>query len=92
MYRFITESLLLAFIWKSTVNYGSAKPLPPPSLAIVSRSTITSYRETFYHITIHNKGSGMRVTRVTTDDAEQPDQAVYLNDDGNPHYVNVDIE
>jgi cellobiose phosphorylase len=49
------------------------------------------YRETFYHITIRNEGSGMTVTRVVVDGVEQPERSVPLIDDRHDHSVEVDV-
>jgi len=50
------------------------------------------YRETFYHITINNGGSGLTVKRVVADGSEQAERFVPLIDDRNHHNVEVDVE
>ena len=47
------------------------------------------YRETVYHVTVHNGGAGTTVARVLTDNIEQPDLTVSMVDDRNPHEVEV---
>jgi len=49
------------------------------------------YRETFYHITINNGGSGFTVNRVVVDGNEQGEKFVPLIDDRNDHQVEVDV-
>src|SRR5207244_5907295 len=55
------------------------------------------YRETFYHITIHNDdgsgGSGAAaVKQIIVDGTDQPDKTVALVDDRNEHNVDVHLE
>jgi cyclic beta-1,2-glucan synthetase len=49
------------------------------------------YRETFYHITIRNGGSGLTVKRVVVDGDEQPEMSVPLVDDRSDHNVEVEV-
>jgi cyclic beta-1,2-glucan synthetase len=47
------------------------------------------YRETFYHITIHNSAAGAGVCRLSLDGSDLPDDFVTLIDDGREHQVEV---
>ncbi|OYV74128.1 MAG: hypothetical protein B7Z74_02780, partial [Deltaproteobacteria bacterium 21-66-5] len=47
------------------------------------------YRETHYHITVHNRGGGSTVERVVVDGIEQAELSVSLIDDRNDHQVEV---
>lgn len=49
------------------------------------------YRETFYHITIRNGGSGLSVKRVVADGSEQAEMSVPLVDDRRDHNVEVEL-
>jgi cellobiose phosphorylase len=49
------------------------------------------YRETFYHITIRNGGSGLAVKRVVVDGGEQAEMSVSLVDDRSDHNVEVEV-
>ena len=49
------------------------------------------YRETFYHITIRNGGSGLTVKRVVVDGNEQAEMFVPLVDDRRDHNVEVEL-
>src|SRR5205807_8395533 len=54
MYRLITESLLGLHLEVDKLRFAPRVPAQWPSYKIHYR-----YRETFYHITIHNGGTGM---------------------------------
>ncbi|HEV3022849.1 MAG TPA: glycosyl hydrolase family 65 protein [Pirellulales bacterium] len=49
------------------------------------------YRETFYHITVHNRGGGSTVERVVIDGSDQSELYVPLGDDREDHHVEVEI-
>ena len=49
------------------------------------------YRETVYHITIRNGGSGLAVKRVVVDGGEQAEMSVSLVDDRSDHNVEVEV-
>jgi cyclic beta-1,2-glucan synthetase len=84
MYRLITESLLGLHLEIDRLRFEPRMPKAWPSYKMHYR-----YRETFYHITIHNGGNGMSVGRVTVDGGEQPEQTVPLVDDRKDHIVEV---
>lgn len=86
MYRLITESLLGLHLDVDKLRFTPCLPPDWPSLKIHYR-----YRETFYHITLRNRGSGSCVTRVVTDGTEEPERFVSLVDDRNDHQVTVDV-
>jgi cyclic beta-1,2-glucan synthetase len=86
MYRLITESLLGVQLDVDKLRFTPCLPPSWPSLKIHYR-----YRETFYHITIRNSGSGVVVNRIVTDGTEQPEPFVPLVDDRNDHNVEVDV-
>lgn len=86
MYRLITESLLGLRLDVDKLRLAPCLPSGWSSLKIHYR-----YRETFYHITIHNGGNGLTVKRVVADGSEQPEKSVPLIDDRNHHNVEVDV-
>jgi cyclic beta-1,2-glucan synthetase len=86
MYRLITESLLGLRLEVDKLRFAPCLPQAWPSLKIHYR-----YRETNYHITIKNGGSGSTVQRVVVDGNEQVEKFVSLVDDRNHHNVEVDV-
>ncbi len=86
MYRLITESLLGLRLDVDKLRFVPCLPQGWSTFKIHYR-----YRETFYHITFNNSGSGSTVERVIADGNEQPDKCVPLVDDRNDHQVNVDM-
>lgn len=86
MYRLITESLLGLRLDVDKLRFAPCLPAHWPSLKIHYR-----YRETLYHISIRNNGSGLTVNRVVVDGNEQSERTVPLIDDRNQHNVEVDV-
>jgi cellobiose phosphorylase len=86
MYRLITESLLGLHLEIDKLRFTPCLPAGWSSFKIHYR-----YRETFYHITIRNGGSGMTVQRLVVDGTDQPDRTVPLVDDRIDHNVEVDL-
>ncbi|MCX5772069.1 MAG: cyclic beta 1-2 glucan synthetase [Candidatus Hydrogenedentes bacterium] len=86
MYRLITESLLGLQLHADVLRFAPCLPPAWQTFKIHYR-----YRETFYHITVHNAGGGKSVNRVVTDGLEQPDKAIHLLDDHNQHDVDVEV-
>ena len=84
MYRLITESLLGLHLEVDKLRFAPRMPADWPTYKIHYR-----YRETVYHVTVHNGGAGTTVARVLTDNIEQPDLTVSMVDDRNPHEVEV---
>jgi cellobiose phosphorylase len=86
MYRLIAESLLGLRLEVDKLRFTPCLPTGWPSLKIHYR-----YRETVYHITLVNSGSGGTVERVVIDGTEHPDKCVPLSDDRIDHNVQVDV-
>ena len=86
MYRLITEALLGLHLEIDKLRFAPCFPVDWTSLKIHYR-----YRETFFHITFHNGGTGQGVTKIVVDGNEQPDKLVPLVDDRNHHNVDVDV-
>jgi cyclic beta-1,2-glucan synthetase len=84
MYRLITESLLGLILEVDKLRFA---PCLPPSWSTFKIHY--RYRETFYHITVHNRGSGSTVERVAVDGSDQPEPYVPLFDDRKEHQVEV---
>src|SRR5205823_12594360 len=87
MYRLITESLLGLRLEVDKLHLAPRVPKEWTSFKIHYR-----YRETFYHITIHNGGSGSNVKKLVMDGAEQPECVITLIDDRKHHDVDVELE
>ncbi|MBV8780678.1 MAG: hypothetical protein JO353_04710, partial [Phycisphaerae bacterium] len=85
MYRLITESLLGLHL---EVDQLRLTPLIPQSWQ--SFKIHYRYRETFYHITLNNRG-GNEVVRVTVDGNEQSEKTVRLVDDRRDHNVEIEL-
>jgi cyclic beta-1,2-glucan synthetase len=86
MYRLITESLLGLQLDVDKLRFTPCLPADWPSFKIHYR-----YRETFYHITILNSGTGATVKRVLLDGNDQPEKFVPLVDDRHDHNAEVDV-
>ena len=96
LYRLLIESLLGL---RLEVDRLRLEPvLPPLSGGVMEGRTPAwrsfkihyRYRETPYHITIHNRG-GKSVTRLVLDGAECPDATMPLVDDRREHEVTVEM-
>ena len=85
MYRLITESLLGLILEVDRLRFAPCLPQAWSTFKIHYR-----YRETFYHITVDNRG-GSTIERVTVDGGDQPDRSVPLIDDRNDHQVVVEV-
>jgi cyclic beta-1,2-glucan synthetase len=86
MYRLATESLLGLHL---EVDHLRITPLMPEkweSLTIHYR-----YRDTFYHIQVHNLGGGQTVRRVTVEGVDQPELTIPLVDDRHERKVEIEI-
>jgi cyclic beta-1,2-glucan synthetase len=86
MYRLITESLLGLQLAVDKLRFTPCLPPDWPSYKMYYR-----YRETVYHITIRNGGTGAAVSRVVVDGTEQPEKFVPLVNDRNQHEVEVNV-
>jgi cyclic beta-1,2-glucan synthetase len=84
MYRLITESLLGLNLEVDQLRFAPCLPADWSVFKIHYR-----YRETYYHITIHNRGDGCTVERITLDGVERPELTVPLLDDRADHHVEV---
>jgi cellobiose phosphorylase len=86
LYRLITESIIGLRLDVDKLRFVPCLPSHWKDFKIHYR-----YRETFYHITFHNSGSGTFVSRVSADGADKADKAVPLVDDRNQHFVDVEV-
>jgi cyclic beta-1,2-glucan synthetase len=86
MYRLITESLLGLRLDVNRLRFAPCLSVGWSSFKIHYR-----YRETFYHITIRNGGSGLAVKQVVVDGGVQADMSVALLDDRRHHNVEVNV-
>jgi len=86
MYRLITESLLGLRLDVDKLRFAPCFPSNWTSFKVHYR-----YRETFYHITLRNSGTGRAVKRILLDGNEQPEKWVPLTDDRNDHHADVEI-
>ncbi len=86
MYRLITESLLGLRLNVDRLSFEPQLPKAWPSYKIHYR-----FRDTVYHITVHNGGEGAVVTRVVVDGVEQPDLMIPLVDDRHDHSAEVHL-
>jgi cellobiose phosphorylase len=85
MYRLILESLLGLRLEVDKLRFAPCLPSDWESFKIHYR-----YRETFYHITIHQTDNGSTAS-VTFDGVEQPDGSIPLVDDRQEHSAEVRI-
>jgi cyclic beta-1,2-glucan glucanotransferase len=86
MYRLLTESLLGLTLEVDILRLTPRFPVGWTSFKLHYR-----YRETVYHITCTNRGSGNEVLRLVLDGNEQSEKFLLLVDDRNEHYVDVEI-
>ncbi len=86
MYRLIVELLLGLRLKVDQLSVAPCLPAEWVKLQIHYR-----YRETFYHITIHNSGATSTVYRVALDGAELSDEFITLIDDGRDHEIEVEM-
>jgi cellobiose phosphorylase len=84
MYRLITEALLGIRLEVDRLHLTPRVPAAWKEFKIHYR-----YRETFYHIQVHNPAGGTTVERVLLDGVEQSDHTVPLQDDRRDHQVEV---
>lgn len=87
MYRLIVESLLGLHVEVDRLRITPCLPAQWTTFQMHYR-----YRETFYHITIHNHGPDATVRRLTLDGAELPEDFVTLIDDGQDHQIEVEMQ
>jgi cyclic beta-1,2-glucan synthetase len=87
MYRLITESLLGIHLEINCLRFAPCLPSSWKTFKIHYR-----YRETFYHITVHNFGGGKIVKRLVLDGVDQQDGRLCMNDDRQEHAVEVEID
>jgi cellobiose phosphorylase len=86
MYRLIVESLLGLHLEVNKLRFKPCLPAEWSTFRIHYR-----YRETFYHITIHNHGAGAVVCRVALDGVQLSDDFVTLVDDGRDHEIELEM-
>ena len=86
MYRLITESLLGLRLDANKLRFAPCLPSGWTSFIIHYR-----YRETVYHITLRNSGSGRTVKQVLLDGNEQAERYVPLIDDRTNHHAEVEV-
>jgi len=84
MYRLITESILGLRLSVDRLRFEPCLPPAWPSYTVHYR-----YRETVYHIVVHNDADNGGATRVVVDGTDQPGDAVQLVDDRRDHHVEV---
>ncbi|HSI34959.1 MAG TPA: glycosyl hydrolase family 65 protein, partial [Tepidisphaeraceae bacterium] len=84
MYRLITESILGLRLSVDRLRFEPCLPAAWPSYTVHYR-----YRETVYHIVVHNHADRGEATRVVVDGTDQPGDAVHLVDDRRDHRVDV---
>jgi cellobiose phosphorylase len=85
MYRLIVESLLGLRLDVDKLSFSPCLPDEWQSFKLHYR-----YRDTFYHITLHNHG-GREAARVTLDGVDQLDKAIHFVDDRQEHSADVEI-
>ncbi|MBI2806708.1 MAG: hypothetical protein HYX68_17150 [Planctomycetes bacterium] len=86
MYRLITESLLGLRLDADKLRFAPCFPAGWISFKIHYR-----FRETVYHITLRNTGTGNVVKRIVLDGNERPEEWVPLIDDRNDHHAEVEV-
>jgi cyclic beta-1,2-glucan synthetase len=86
LYRLIVESLLGLKLEVDKLRFAPCLPADWKSFKLHYR-----YRETVYHISVHQTHAGDDKTGVTVDGVDQPDEAVPLIDDRLEHAVEVII-
>jgi cyclic beta-1,2-glucan synthetase len=86
MYRLIVESLIGLRLETDKLHFAPCLPDSWTTFKIHYR-----YRQTFYHITIHNPGGGASRGRLTLDGEELDADFITLVDDGREHDVQVEL-
>jgi cellobiose phosphorylase len=86
MYRLIVESLIGIHLEVDKLRFSPRLPAAWTQFKLHYR-----YRETFYHITIHNHGPATIVCRITIDGNELADDFITLIDDHQPHEVHIEM-
>jgi cellobiose phosphorylase len=86
MYRLVTESLLGLHV---EVDRLRIEPVLAPGWS--GYDIHYRWRDSVYHIHVHNAGGGAAVTRVTCDGAVQADRSIPLHDDRQEHEVEVEV-
>ena len=86
MYRLITESLLGLHLEIDRLRFAPCLPNDWESFKVHYR-----YRETYYHITLHNAGGGKVVNSVAVDGMQRSGNTLPLVDDRIDHFVDVAI-
>lgn len=84
MYRLIVESLLGMELEVDRLRITPHLPADWPTFKMHYR-----YRETFYHITIHNSGTDAEVSQMSLDGVELPDLFIPLIDDHLDHEIEI---
>ena len=86
MYRLIIESLLGMRLEADHLRFDPCLPAGWESFKLHYR-----YRDTFYHITILQKGTKQTVTRIQVDGIDQDNNTILLQDDHQNHTVEVEV-
>jgi cellobiose phosphorylase len=86
MYRLIVESLLGLHLEVNKLRITPCLPVEWTKFQIHYR-----YRETFYHITVHNNVADAAVGRVALDGVELSDDFITLVDDGRDHEIELEM-
>ena len=84
MYRLIVESLLGLRLEVDKLRFAPCLPADWPGFKVHYR-----YRETVYHISVHQTGAENGQMSVTVDGVERPGQVIPLVDDQQEHSVEV---
>ncbi len=87
MYRLIVESLLGLTLKVDQLQLEPRLPQSWSELKIHYR-----YRNTFYHLEIHNQGVNSQVSKLTLDGIEIGGCLLPLTDDGQHHHVMVELK
>lgn len=87
MYRLIVESLIGLHLEVDKLRISPCLPTDWTEFQIHYR-----YRQTFYHITIHNPSTGSSDCRLTLDGIELTTDFVPLVDDGREHKVELETQ
>ena len=86
MYRLIIESLLGLHLDVDKLRFNPRPPSDWPSFKMHYR-----FRETFYHITVNNSGSGKAIKMLSIDGVAQTEHVVTLVDDKANHEVLITL-
>ena len=86
MYRLLVESLLGLHLEVNKLRIRPCLPAAWSKFQIHYR-----YRETCYHITIHNHGGGAAVGHIALDGVELSDDFITLVDDGRDHEIDIEL-